>query len=284
MQENKPKVTLIRWTPNPIETVKLVWDAAKTGLPLAELGVKDLDESHRARELFEKVISMEIPVSEFINFVFVFEHVPIWFREQLIRNNRRGQFWSQSHRIYDMSKLHEEHLYNTAKSIQENPLAKAKYEQHMLNCAECYKDLVALGIPLEDARTSIPVSSTHRISMVINFRDLIYMIHERGCHILQGGMWKPLIDQMIEQLTSKIDPVFAMLKTPVCFNSGKFTYCRFAHDNERRYDGADKLPPCCIWMDKVPPQHPTGLPKYDQALYMKMTQDMVDYYGEGILK
>lgn len=294
----QPKVTLVRFTPNPIATVKLAWDAAKTGEKLetllwqnpCEVKKQFPQDVEAARELFKKVIAMEIPVSEFVTFVFTFEDVPIWFREQLIRNNRRGQFWSQSHRIYDMSKLYEDKLYHISKSIEENPLALAKYEACMQFIANTYKDLAGLGIPLEDARSVVPVSATHRISMVINLRDLLFMIYERGCHILQGSMWKPLIDQMINELVTKVDPVFKMLKKPVCFTEGKFTYCRYAHDNDRRYEGKDSLPPCCIWIKHVKaPNTPggiydvlKGLP--DEQSFVKAQDVMKQYYGDFILE
>ena len=294
----EPKVTLVRWTPNPIGTVKLIWDAAKTGQDLQELidenpckadsVSKSLSNYKEAEALFKKVIAMEIPVAEFVNFVFTFEDVPIFWREQLVRQ-RKASYWSQSHRIFDLSKFRRDELYYVPQSIRDNPEALQILEKQMELVELAYRTLVACGVPMEDARSVIPMNATHRISMQLDLRQLLYIIKERSCHILQGSIWKPIIDQMINELVVKVDPAFKLLKSPICYHDGKFIGCKFAHDNERRYEGKDRLPPCCIWMwrckaDEDPRELASAeacLP--DRASYDKSTKIMVDYFGPDIL-
>ena len=294
----EPKVTLLRYTSNPIGTIQAVWDASKTADDLRDI----IDQNpckiehmrgnkvsfKEASELFKRVIEMEIPVAEFVNFIFVFEDVPIFWREQLVRE-RVNSYWSQSHRIFDLSKFFDDEMFYVPTSIRANELAEAKLRNAMKFIESTYKDLVALGIPMEDARAVIPSCAIHRISMQINLRHLIGLCKKRNCHILQRSIWAPIIDQIISELVKKVDPIFTLLKTPICFEAGKFNHCAFHHDNERRYDGKDQLPPCCIWMEKQRTDDERELPGLlaglpDLKAYERAKREMVEYYGDYILE
>ena len=89
---------------------------------------------------------------------------------------------------------------------------------------------------------------------------------------------------------NKVDPIFKLLKTPLCYEGGKFSHCSYDHDNERRLEGKDKLPPCCIWIQKVKaPSTVGGIVEVagqikDRKAFERAQQDMVDYYGKYILE
>jgi thymidylate synthase ThyX len=121
------KATLISWSRDPLVTLQVLWQASKTDMPLEDI-IADAEHNvanHEvnAMEWFRGVMDQEIPVIENINFVFMCEDVPISWREQAVRHRvgvaygdafavdiipeMNGSFWSQSHRLKDMSSFVE---------------------------------------------------------------------------------------------------------------------------------------------------------------------------------
>jgi len=274
----EPKVTLLTHTPNPVQTLRAVWDVSKTEKPLDS--ILKAGSQPDDLELFQKIIAMEIPVAEFIHFIFILEDVPVYFREQLVRHTVGVAFWMQSHRITDLSRFSEDQLYYTPKSISKDLHNKADLDHCMAVIGDTYGKLVQRGVPLEDARAVMPSATIHRLNMVVDLRCLMHMIKQRSCHILQGSIWKPIIDQIIHELEIKVDPSFKMLRNPVCVRHGKFIGCRYDHDNERRLDGRDKLPPCCLWMKEKGIKE-ESVPNLDT--YMEGKEAMVEFFGEEIV-
>lgn len=260
------RATLISYTRDPLETMWTIWEQSKTDDHLPEIieGAYNLREANVA-ELFRAAMDQEIPVAEVITFNFVCENVPISWREQAVRHRigvaygdnfsvdvipemTGSSFWSQSHRLKDMSRFVERGEYFVPESILADADALGVYGYAMDRIQDAYAALIRLGIPAEDARNVIPLGTTHRIAMTINLRALKGIIGKRSCWILQAGIWEPMIRTMVEELCERIDPVFRALVHPPCVSGGKFTECKFKHENERRVDGRDAMPPCPLFL------------------------------------
>ncbi len=265
-----PKVTLLTWTKDPLDTVYSVWQASKTEDPL--MSTKEVREKVSPEEiekLFRAVILQRIPIGEHVDFVFVLENVSVSWREQAVRHRigtnpspeRVGvdivmdkipdlsdsSWWSQSMRIQDMSKFANNRAYRIPETILEHPDALnllAMYEDTMQHIQSTYKNLVHRGIPMEDARELIPLGAQHRISWRLNIGSLQHIVGKRGCWILQLGIWGPVITGMIKELVDKVHPIFAELVTPPCLKGDEFTGCIYHEECRRRYTGEDALPPC----------------------------------------
>jgi len=283
-----PKVTLMSWTSDPMEVVYAIWEASKTDKPLrTPQQIKAEVHPDEVRKLFLAVIRQGIPIGEHVNFVFMFENISVSWREHAVRHRigvspspeRSGadtvidiipdratsSFWSQSARILDMGTFARDNAYRVPQSILEHPkMAEllSKWTHHMEVTEALYNEMVAEGIPMEDARELIPIAMQHRMSWSLNIQSLRHIVGERGCWILQLGIWGPIIEGMIAELVEKVDPVFSSLVTPPCL-SGKegppslydgttatppteWVGCRFMEENRRRYTGEDKLPPCSL--------------------------------------
>lgn len=65
-----------------------------------------------------------------------------------------------------------------------------------------------------------------------------------NCWILQLGIWGPVITGMINELATKVHPVFRELVCPPCLKDDDFTGCIYMEECRRRLTGDDKLPPC----------------------------------------
>lgn len=280
------KATLVSWTHKPIETVLSVWDASKSEEPLQDIfdhyyehpeeqGIPSGGIGAPEMALFERILDQQIPVAQFINFNFVLEDVPISWREQAVRHRigvKYGDnyavdivpeadisFWSQSMRIQSMDDFASKGKYHTPDSIVKSKADTAGlhltaktaldiYVDAMERIEAAYSALVQMGIPMEDARNLIPLGATHRISMNVNLQALKHIIGERGCWILQGSLWAPVIESMVSELAKKVHPIFRRLVAPPCVSAGAFNSCKFVEENIRRVDGRDALPVCPLYV------------------------------------
>lgn len=264
-----PKVTLLSWTKNPLETVYSVWEASKgTGELRTPDQVVDEVPIEDIRKLFMAVINQRIPIGEHIDFVFMLENISVSWREQAVRHRigtlaspeRVGadytfnvlpdlpdsSWWSQSMRLEDMSKFAERGQYRMPDSIlnHKDERAPALYRNAMTVIAACYSELVSMGVPMEDARELVPLGAQHRMSWRLNIGSLQHIVGKRSCWILQLGIWGPIIQGMIKELGTKVDPIFHELVAPPCVKGDAFTGCIYHEENRRRYTGDDKHAPC----------------------------------------
>jgi hypothetical protein len=283
----KPKVTLLSWTKDPVQTLSDLWWASKTEDPLDEVRARTPD-----RELFRRIVAQKIPVSEALDFVFMLEGVSVSFREQMVRHRigtKVGQrvgadivpdladssWWSQSMRIQDMGNFADAGMYRVPDTLagKQVPMgnqgvmpAEEAYAQTMREIQGMYNRLVRAGVPMEDARDLIPLGAQHRISWKINLAALYHVIGKRSCWILQAGLWHPIISGMISELVEKVDPIFQDLAMPPCAKyevetvtiRGEpaggdwcFSDCAYHEENIRRVDGSDALPVCPLYAEQV---------------------------------
>ena len=273
----KTKVTLLSHTVDPLETIYQVWQASRNNETLDWNESCMADSPELVEEVFEAMLTEKIPVAEMIDFVFVLEGVSISLREQLVRHRigtkvdgRVGMdmvpdladssWWAQSMRILNMGKFASSDAYAVPETVDcHAPLlelepgrriAGAIYREAMENAERAYNQLVAAGVPLEDARNVIPLAATHRIVWKVNLAALMHILGKRGCWILQLGIWRPVIEGIVKELRDKVHPAFGKLINPPCMKGDKFTGCLFRENNKARWRGVeDEIPPCGLWFE-----------------------------------
>lgn len=274
----EPKVTLINWTPNVLETIWVLWEQSKSErdlLAIVQEAAKLSETSpHTLEDLFWQVIAQKIPVGENIHFTFVIEGVSISWREQAVRHRigvkvgervgvdfipdlATSSWWSQSMRIQNMGAFADNGQYRLPESFKDKkvrwmndvgeegevPLA-VLYSSLMRKIQSFYNAAVNVGVPLEDAREAIPLSAQHRISWDLNLTSLLHILGERGCWILQMPIWGPIIKEMVNELATKVHPMFRRILQPPCVKGGKFQSCLYKLENSRRLTKDDPHPPC----------------------------------------
>lgn len=279
-------IRLLSHTAHPVETLYLEWEQSRGDEPIPEAWViaenRKVDPAFAEKldKLFEQMLLGGLPVLETIDLVFLVEGCSIALREQIVRHrigHKFGQeigadiipelqsssFWSQSMRVKNMGSFWENDEYYTPPTIEDNDLAQRLYEQTIQSLQITYNELVALGVPVEDARNVIPLAATHRMIWRTNLSAVVHILKKRGCWIAQLGIWKPLIQGMVKELCDKIHPLCATLITPPCINKNKWAGCPFPTDNQARWMGDDPGIPCVLWahmdMHTVPDgtkQHP----------------------------
>jgi len=292
----EPKVTLLTWTKDPLETVYSVWWQSKNEKPLMTPDeVKENVPPSEVEELFKAVIAQRIPVGEHLDFVFVMENVSVSWREQAVRhrigvkvggerlgvdvipNLADSSWWSQSMRIQNMGSFFSNGAYRMPKSLDAHPEAKAVFCDIMCDIEAAYNNLIDMGVPMEDAREVIPLGAQHRISWKLNIGALQHIMEKRGCWILQLGTWGPIITGMVDELANKVHPVFRELVTPPCIRGDKFNSCVFMEECRRRLTGDDELPPCPLHYNyHVLPESQRGMiPLLVKKLEIPMKSEMM---------
>lgn len=284
----RPSATLISHVENPIETIYCLWKASRTTGPVPSPAQikQDMAESESCQQevlqTFANVIDNEIPVAENLDFVFVLENIPISLREQMVRHRIGHKFgenfgvdiipgdvnsswWSQTTRILDMGTFAADENYFTPDSMDDRIVkyyldgdkseealakvtAKKLYDLFMRSCQDTYNAFVEAGISREDARQIIPMAATSRISWRLNYSALKHIVRRRTCWMVQLGMWQHIVSDMVNELSTKIHPVFRNLAQPPCIKQDKFAACPFIADNLGRVAGTDPEPPCPMFL------------------------------------
>ena len=245
-------------------TVSNIWKASRTTDQIASIleCLQSADEIIEQRDLFFMLLQEGIPIMEMVEFIFVLEDIPISLREQIVRHRlghrfddkigldivpdlAGSNFWVQSMRILDMSNFG----FYTPESIDRDEEAQDRYYELMDNIKGTYAELLAMGIPMEDARQVIPLAATHRMVWKLNITAILHICSKRSCWIAQLGMWKPIIEGMISELC-KIDERFRDIVAPPCVTNEKFSGCKFCEHNRLRVtdDGERQVPPCPIYL------------------------------------
>ena len=177
------KISLINFTPKPIETVFI---AARTcysadGPESLWTSANSNDDSAIPREsmysLIDRVIaSGHLSVLEHISFSFTIDGISRACSHQLVRH-RIASFSQQSQRYVAV----ENDRFTIPRTIQTKANAERIFNEYLKIAKETYNSLIELGIPKEDARFVLPNATQTSIVMTMNFRELYQVCQIRLC-------------------------------------------------------------------------------------------------------
>jgi thymidylate synthase (FAD) len=168
-------VQLLTHTPKPEQVV-----AAAARLCYADSSLEKLLEQTPAQvtKLLEKVIGFgHFSVLEHASFTFGIEGVSRACSHQLVRH-RIASFSQQSQRYVSHQKPF---AVVVPESISEQKELLARFEKHMETTHDLYRDLMAAGVPAEDARFVLPNAASTKLVMTMNARELHHFFELRCC-------------------------------------------------------------------------------------------------------
>ena len=188
------KVTLIQQTEKPIETIASVASICYDSDPKDPLKlVKHLyNNGHHS-------------VFEHIYFTFKIEGISRACSHQIVRH-RHCSFTQRSQRYCS----EENFPYVKPDSITQID-TKGGYEDFIEIVSEHYNELVALGVPKEDARMVLPNACTTSLYLSCNLRELMHIANERLCSKAQ---WE--VREVVKKMVSLVDPEIAFMLVPKC--------------------------------------------------------------------
>lgn len=219
------EVTLVSFTPNPVDTIEL---AASTCYDSSPTRGKIMNHCYK---------SGHHSVLEFAEFHFLVTSLSRASSHQLVRH-RIASFAQRSQRYV------KEDFANfvTPNSINYSSLEiKQIYDNTIDIIMDSYKKLIELGIPKEDARYLLPNATETEINVKMNLRSLINFCNERLCSCAQleiRTMAEDMRNLVLEVMPEAID-----MLVPKCEKHKPYCFCT---ESKSRTCGLHPLISDCI--------------------------------------
>lgn len=172
-------VQLLTHTPDPEQVVAAAARLCYSDAAIGEL----LEKSRTDREAFlKKILGLgHLSVLEHASFSFGIEGISRACSHQLVRH-RIASYSQQSQRYVSHA---ERFAAVTPPSIADRPQLKARYETLLAEVHEVYRELLAAGVPAEDARFVLPNAAATKIVVTMNARSLWHFFSLRCCRRAQ---------------------------------------------------------------------------------------------------
>lgn len=237
------------------------------------------------RMIVKQCIESDVPAAEAVSFVIEIDHANVAWREQLVRS-KIASYWTQSTRTIDMTTMD----INMSDSVELIGGEKAVqiYNDTAEFIRKAYRELVALGVPVEDIRLQ-PQQHVHRVYWIISIRALIKILNKRSDWIAQASLWTPVIAGVCQELRkiSLIDCIEDFIGKPpveVSYSNEEGIYQVSKYmmnaDNEDRYYGRDPLPTDPLWLAYRGITMPTNV---DLNFYDYMKSMYIQIWGDEYL-
>ena len=203
-------VQLLTHTPNPEQVV-----AAAARLCYSDSSIEQLLERkpEQAAKLIQKILALgHLSVLEHASFTFGIEGISRACSHQLVRH-RVASFSQQSQRYVSHDQPFEAVVPD---SVRERQDLLRRFEAHMQGTYELYRDLMAAGVPAEDARFVLPNAASTKLVMTMNVRELHHFFVLRCCRRAQWEI-RAMAKEML-RLARQASPLLFAEAGPGCLN------------------------------------------------------------------
>jgi len=203
------KVRLINYTENPEKTV-----AQSARLCYSSRTIQEIAEGtdgEKQEKLIQKIIRLgHYSVLEHVCFTFGIENISRVCSHQLVRH-RIASFSQRSQRYVKVGK---EQQYIIPKKILSDRYLSSKFKELSTKNYDLYQEMLAKGIPAEDARYILPQATNTSIIFTANARELIHFFRLRCCNRAQWEI-REVATEML-RLVKKIAPAIFKSAGPPC--------------------------------------------------------------------
>jgi thymidylate synthase (FAD) len=211
----------------------------------------EIDQAKMQRLISAVIESGHGSTIEHIVFTFGISGVSRTLSHQLVRHRAGVAFDQQSQRYVTFKKA-ATMLPQTIADADET--IRERYEEQVARSMELYGELVAAGIPGEDARFVFPNATRTNLVMTTNLRALIHMSGLRLCTMAQWEIRR--LFQLIRHEIFSVSPFLGSFLAPKCVPLG---YC----DEMGNRDGHCPIRPhkdqvLDAWADKANAVRATG--------------------------
>ncbi|MBI2864859.1 MAG: FAD-dependent thymidylate synthase [Chloroflexi bacterium] len=207
-------VALIKYTPDPELTIAVAARLCYSSIEAPRI-MEKMSEGQIESLLKQLLASGHLSPFEHANFTFAIGGISRACSHQLVRH-RLASFSQQSQRYVSFKKL----PYVVPPTVEQKPALKEKFEEAVEAAHRVYADLLAAGIPAEDARFVLPNAAGTNLVMTMNARELMHVCSLRLCPKAQ---WEILqLFSAIKKEVEKVAPRIAARLQPKCMQLG---YC-----------------------------------------------------------
>ncbi len=197
------KVTLLDYTPEP---EKLVAAAARLCYSSQSADeIMDNFTPEKVESFVQKLVSLghESPM-EHVSFTFAISGISRACSHQLVRH-RIGVSFSQKSQRYVKEKQFE---YVTPPKVAAKPELQEKFDKAMADAQAVYEELLAAGVPAEDARFVLPNAASTSLVVTMNVRSLWHFFQLRCCNRAQWEI-RALANAMLAEVREVAPLLFA---------------------------------------------------------------------------
>jgi thymidylate synthase (FAD) len=174
------KVALLQHTPEPELTVALAARLCYSPVAISEL--KEKLSVADINSFLDKIMSLgHQSVLEHASFTFGVDGISRVTSHQLVRH-RVASYSQQSQRYVSHTKRF---AAVTPPSIAAHPEMLERFESQLAELHRTYAEMVAAGIPAEDARYILPNATETKILVTMNARELLHFFELRCCERAQ---------------------------------------------------------------------------------------------------
>lgn len=174
------RVTLISHTPEAAELLLFTKSTRLNMSPGLMDEIRSWPEEKKLAEL--DYMANTIPSSwEFVDYVFMIEGVSRAFTHQFVRT-RNGSYAQQTMRVLDMGEFD----YVMTERVKAHRQARGLVDILNENVKSVYRQLIELGLPVEDARGVLPTNIATNICAKFNLRTLSELAASRSGGRTQG--------------------------------------------------------------------------------------------------
>ena len=206
------KVGLLSYTPDPEKAVaraaRLCYSSESIGELAENMSVEE------AARLVRLLFSLgHLSPFEHVSFQFGVEGVSRVLTHQLVRH--RIASYSQKSQRYVAEQGFE---YIVPPSVAADPAAAERFRETMDRLRDAYADLVAAGVPKEDARFVLPNACETKVIVSMNARSLLHFFELRCCERAQWEI-RRLANAMLMEARRVAPTIFARAGSP-CVSLG----------------------------------------------------------------
>jgi len=208
------QVKLLRYTNDPERTIAAAARISYSTKPVPEM-MESMENERVAAFLTQLLSAGHVSPFEHASFTFYIDGISRVTSHQLVRH-RLASYTQQSQSYV----FHKGLEYVVPPSINQKPEWKRKFDQFMSQSHDTYKQMVADGISVEDARYLLPNAITTRLVMTMNARELMQSSALRLCLKAQWEIVE--LFQNIKEEVKKVSPFLGSQFRPKCYD---LTYC-----------------------------------------------------------
>ncbi len=179
--------------------------------------VGEIDQAKMQRLISNVIESGHGSTIEHVVFTFGISGVSRTLSHQLVRHRAGVAFDQQSQRYVTYKKAA---TMEPQTIVEGDPDLRERYEDQVAGSMALYGDLVAAGIPGEDARFVFPNATRTNLVMTVNLRALIHMSGLRLCTMAQWEIRR--LFQLIRHEIFQVSPFLGSFLAPKCVPLG---YC-----------------------------------------------------------
>jgi len=200
----KAKVTLINWTPKPIETMAFVRRVMHASVPDS---LEELEKNPQKwlgmsiEEYVERILKQDgMPTFlEYVHFTFKIENVSRALTHQLVRHRVGTSYSQQSLRCVQLPSFADDEHFHMPSSVKD----PVKYAQAMKEIQKIYNGLLEFGENTENSRGVLPMNIGTTIVVGVTLRALIGIVNKRLCLKTQEEFQK--VAYMLMEEIGKVD-------------------------------------------------------------------------------